>query len=165
LGFLAGFILLVYFGLVAVIDIEHRLILHITSLIGAGIGLGIGIWLHGLARTLAGGLAGFISMFLLYQLGFFFLRVLKRGAGAGEALGFGDVILGGVLGLILGWPAIFASLLLTILLSGAASLIYLLVMILAKKYSPSLSIPYGPYMVLGATLLLYFPALLASWVR
>ena len=81
--------------------------------------------------------------------------ILKRGAGAGaeEALGFGDVMLGGVLGLILGWPAIFASLLLTILLSGAASLLYLLVMILARRYSPALSIPYGPYLVLGAVLL------------
>jgi prepilin signal peptidase PulO-like enzyme (type II secretory pathway) len=106
-------------------------------------------------------------MFLMYLLGFLFLRVVKRRSAsvAGEALGFGDVMLGGVLGLILGWPAIFASLLLTILLSGTASLLYLLVMILARKYSPSLSIPYGPYMVLGAVLLLYFPALLESWVR
>ena len=167
LSFPAGFVLLVYFAVITVIDIEHRLILHPTSLAGAVLGLGVGIPLHGVWRTLAGGLAGFASMFLLYLLGFLFLRLLKRRSAAegDEALGFGDVMLGGVLGLILGWPGIFGSLFLTILLAGAASLVYLVAMIVARKYSPALAIPYGPYLILGAVLLLYFPALLVGWAR
>jgi prepilin signal peptidase PulO-like enzyme (type II secretory pathway) len=43
----------------------------------------------------------------------------------GEALGFGDVILGGVLGLLLGWPAIVLGLVVAFLLGGIFSLFYL----------------------------------------
>jgi leader peptidase (prepilin peptidase)/N-methyltransferase len=158
LGFWLGLLILIYFGVVVVIDLEHRLILHPTSAIGALLGLGTGIWLHGLTATLLGGLAGFGGMLGLYLFGILFVKLVSRGRAVGEseALGFGDVILSGVLGLFLGWPGIVVGLTLAIVLGGVASLIYLLVMLVARRYRSFAAIPYGPFLIAGAVFLLYF---------
>lgn len=165
LGFPVGLILLVYFGVIVIIDIEHRLILHPVSLAGAFLGLAVGTWLNGFPRTLVGGIAGFCFMLLLYFLGAIFVRVMaarRGGAPSEEALGFGDVNLAGVLGLILGWPGIMAGQMITILLAGAASLIYLLVMIFFRKFHANLTIPYGPFLIAGAVLLLFFSGFVST---
>src|SRR3972149_8476490 len=47
LNFLLGLILLIYFGTVTLIDLDHRLFLHPVSLAGGVLGLLSGIWLHG----------------------------------------------------------------------------------------------------------------------
>jgi leader peptidase (prepilin peptidase)/N-methyltransferase len=164
-----GCLLLAYFGLVAVIDLEHRLILHPVSLAGAALGLGFGWLHHGLVATLAGGAAGFGVMLALYAFGAGLMNWLARRRGETleeEALGFGDVNLGGVLGLILGWPAVIAGLALAILLGGAVSLVYLLYKLARRQYSLNTAIPYGPLLIAGAVLLLFFrDAILAvlSW--
>ena len=59
LGYFLGFFLLIYFAVVFVIDLEHRLILHPVSIFGAILGLGVGWLLRGPGPTLLGGLAGF----------------------------------------------------------------------------------------------------------
>lgn len=151
---------LAYFVLVAVIDIEHHLILHVTSLFGAALGALVGGLLHGWQRTLIGGVAGLLVMLAFYLLGIGFVWLLSRLRGQplaeAEGLGFGDVLLGGVLGLFLGWQGILAGLLLAILLAGAASLLQVLIMLARRKYVIGYALPYGPFMVLGATLLLFW---------
>jgi prepilin signal peptidase PulO-like enzyme (type II secretory pathway) len=57
---------------------------------------------------------------------------------------------------LLGWPGIVAGLLLTILLAGVISLLYLLWTVFRKRYDSSLAIPYGPFLVASAIWLLYF---------
>lgn len=159
LGYWAGLTLLLYFGVVVVIDVEHRLILHPVSFAGAILCLGVGIWLHNLPQTLIGGLAGFGFMLLLYIFGNFFARWMARLRGAPideVALGFGDVNLAGVLGLLLGWPGIIGGLLLAILMGGVVSLIYIILMLIFRRYRAFAAIPYGPFLVAGAILLLYF---------
>jgi leader peptidase (prepilin peptidase)/N-methyltransferase len=162
LGFWIGLALLSYFLLVVIIDIEHRLILHPISAFGGILGLGLGVWLHGLGRTLLGGAAGFGIMLFFYIFGIVLIRLLNRLRGLslgdedGEALGFGDVILGGVLGLILGWPAVVASIILTILFAGAASFLYIILMVVLHRYKANQTLPYGPFLVLGAVVLIYF---------
>jgi leader peptidase (prepilin peptidase)/N-methyltransferase len=160
MNFGLGLAWLIYFGVVTVIDIEHRVILHPVSLVGAGFGFVTGIYMHGLWPTVLGGLAGFLSMLALYFLGIGYLRLVARmrkmAPADGEALGFGDVNLSGVLGLVLGWPGIALALFLTILIAAAASIIYLAIMLLLKRYQPYLSIPYGPFLIAGAVILLYF---------
>ncbi|HTP00417.1 MAG TPA: prepilin peptidase, partial [Anaerolineales bacterium] len=133
MGYWLGILLLTYFLLVLIIDLEHRLILHPTSIVGAFIALGIGLWLHGWKVTLLGGLGGFGIMFGLYYLGVLFSRwrarrMRARGLPADEeeALGQGDVILAGILGLVLGWPLIWFGLLLGILLGGVVGILLLL---------------------------------------
>jgi len=78
------------------------------------------------------------------------------------ALGFGDVNLSGILGLLLGWPGIVLGLTLAILTAGAVSLIYLLVMLILRKYRLYAAVPYGPFLIAGAVILIYFPEALQS---
>lgn len=159
LGFWLSILVIIYFGAVVIIDLEHHLIMHPVSLIGSILGLVIGIQLHGLLNTLVGGLAGFGAMLGLYLLGVLFARYVVRRNQAGfndEALGFGDVILGGILGLFLGWPGIIGGLIISILLAGVISLIYLLVSLLVRKYRAFSFIPYGPFMIAGAVALIFF---------
>lgn len=162
IGYSLGLVLLAYLGLVTIIDLEHRLILHPVSLVGAILGLGIGLWLHGLIATLLGGLVGFLGMLALYYLGILFVRLSARLRGQtleeSEGIGFGDVNLSGVVGLLLGWPGILAGLLTAILLGGVVSLFYLLMMIIFRRYHPALALPYGPFLAASAVILLYFKA-------
>ncbi|MBL7164131.1 MAG: prepilin peptidase [Anaerolineales bacterium] len=165
LGYWVGMTLLLYFGVVVVIDVEHRLILHPVSWAGALLGLGVGIWMHGLAPTLIGGAAGFGLMLALHSFGNLFARGMARLRGEPideVALGFGDVNLSGVLGLLLGWPGIVGGLLLAILLGGVVSLFYLLIMLIRRRYQVFTAIPYGPFLVASAILLLYFQESLLS---
>lgn len=158
LGFFPGLILMIYFGVVVVIDMEYRLILHPVSIVGGILGLIYGIWLHGSTSTLLGGAVGFGSMLLLYYFGTLFMRFMAKRRGQEldeEALGFGDVNLSGILGLLLGYPGIIAGLTLTILLGGAASLILLLLVIIKKRYRAFMAIPYGPFLIAGAFFLLF----------
>src|SRR5512143_845908 len=78
MGFALGMLVLAYFAIVVVIDVEHRLIMHPTSLVGGVLALGIGIWLRGLVPTLLGGLAGFGIMLVLYFLGAMFAKLRAR---------------------------------------------------------------------------------------
>lgn len=158
IDFWPGLVILVYFGVVGVIDIEHRLIMHPVSLAGVVIGGAIGFWLHGWRQTIFGGLAGFAIMLGLYFLGFLFakwLSKLRKEKTDEEALGFGDVALSSVLGLLLGWPGIVGGLVLAILLGGAGSLIVLIYSLLARKYHTFMAIPYGPFLIVAAVLMLF----------
>ena len=164
IGFLLSLVLMIYFGVVILIDLEHRLILHPVSWVGAALCLGAGWYLHRLPATLIGGAAGYGLMLGVYYFGRTFARWLGRRRGAAlteEALGFGDVNLSGVLGLLLGWPGILAGLLVAILLGGFFSLVYLLIMVIARRYRLFMAIPYGPFLVLSAVYLLFLRDLLS----
>jgi len=150
-------ITLLYFAVVIVIDIEHRLILHSVSLSGAILLGGIGILRHGWQSTLSGGVAGFAILLALYWLGGVFSNWIakRRGQQLEEiVLGFGDVNLAGVIGLLLGWPAVIGALILGIFLGGLFSLGYILVALARGRYQAFAAIPYGPFLSLGAILLI-----------
>jgi leader peptidase (prepilin peptidase)/N-methyltransferase len=169
MGFWFGLVILTYFGLVTVIDLEHRLILHMVSLAGAIICLIIGSQINGLWPTVLGGLVGFGFFFVLYLFGILFARYRARKMGQDdgeEALGFGDVTLSGVIGLILGWPTVILGLTTGILLAGAISLLLVLFLIITKRYETmSVYTAYGPYLIAGAVLFLFLPQLIWWMVR
>lgn len=163
LGYIFGMVVLIYFGVVFVIDLEHRLIMHPVSLVGAVLCLGIGWHLHGLVSTLIGGGFGFIIFLGLYYLGDLFARWvsrLRRETLNEVALGFGDVNLSGVLGLLLGWPGIAVGLVLAIFLGGAVSLLYLLGMFVTRRYRTFAAIPYGPFLIASAFILVFLKSYL-----
>ena len=165
LGYWGGLIVIAYFGIVTIIDLEHRLILHPVSLFGVVLGLSIGTYLHGFWDTLIGGLVGFGSMFLLYLLGDLLVRFIAKLRGElidDVALGFGDVNLSGVLGLMLGFPGIVLGLFLAIMIGGIVSLFYLLFMLSMKKYQMFTALPYGPFLIAGAVMLMFFRDVLAK---
>jgi prepilin signal peptidase PulO-like enzyme (type II secretory pathway) len=157
---IVSYFLLSYFILVAVIDIEHRLILGQISLAGVILGASVGILLHDPLTTLFGGIAGAGIMFTLYQMGRLFSIWVSRkreGPAAEEALGFGDVYIAAIIGLILGWPGITAGLFLAILVGGMVSGLSLLTMFILKKYQPFMALPYAPFLLLATTVLLFRP--------
>jgi len=175
LGLPLSLIVLTYFGLITVIDFEHRLILHPTSLFGAILGLIAGTYLNsrlnnnglllGFGMSLVGGLIGFGVMFLLYKVGELVARFRTRKMQAAgqaddeeEALGGGDVYLLGVLGLMLGWPFILNVLVFGVLLGGIASIFLLVVILARRKYASEalmIFIPYGPYFIFSAIYVLF----------
>ncbi|HEX8991590.1 MAG TPA: prepilin peptidase, partial [Anaerolineales bacterium] len=152
MGYALGMLLLTYFAVVVVIDLEHRLILHPTSVVGAVLAFGIGLRTNGLIPTLEGGLAGFAIMLALYYLGVLFSKYRARrlqAAGqpgdAEEALGAGDVILAGILGLVLGWWMIWFALLLGILLGGIVGIVLLGALLLRGLYGKQALMVFMPY--------------------
>lgn len=167
IGYIFGLVLIIYFGVIFVIDMEHRLILHPTSIFGSILGLGIGWLKWGLLSTLLGGLAGLLIMLAFYYFGVLFARMrtkrmLAQGREADdeEALGAGDVILVTILGFIVGFPLILFCLLYGILLGGFFSLLFVIWLVTTRKYEKNalmLFIPYGPYFITTAFLIIYFP--------
>ena len=125
--------MLIYLGIVFVIDMEHRLILHPTSIAGSLLTLGLGIYLRGIVPTLLGGLTGFVILLIFYYFGVLFARLrAKRMLAHGqetddeEALGAGDVILATVLGFLVGVDLIWFCILTSILLGGIISFLLIL---------------------------------------
>lgn len=172
LGFSFGLVVLTYLILVAIIDLEHRLILRPLSIIGLVLAALVGVYARGWQSTLIGGAAGFGIMFLFYLLGLLFIRWRTRrlskadneplnsggepsNFGGEEALGSGDVTLATILGLLLGWPGISLGLLLGILFGGAGSLAVILWMLARRNYRTFAAIPYAPFLILSATFLLF----------
>ncbi len=170
LGYALSFIVLLYLYGVAVIDLEHRLILRPFSLAGLVLTAVTGFILHGWFGTLLGGFAGFAILYIFYLFGKLFTRLRARRLGqdpreAEEVLSSGDVTLAAILGLFLGWPLIWFGLLLGVLLTGFISLIIVLAMVFARKYKQQalrVFIPFGPAFVLSTILLVYLPTWISS---
>jgi len=98
-----------------------------------------------LLRAVLGGLA----LFLLYLV----LALVSPGGGG---LGFGDVKLSGVLGLLLGWLGwgpVVVSVLAAFVIGGLIAL----ALLLSGRASRSSHIAFGPSMILGAWVALMFP--------
>src|SRR3972149_851506 len=158
--FLPGLLVGLVFLLIAAIDIEHRLILRVVAAPSAVV-LGVIGALHparGPVKVLLGGAAGFLILWLLYLLGLAFSRWMSRRRGTPleeVAFGFGDVMLGGLIGLVVGWAGGGIAGLARVRLAGAFSLIYLVVLFLRRRYSAFTAIPYGPFLLFGACLVYY----------
>jgi prepilin signal peptidase PulO-like enzyme (type II secretory pathway) len=145
-------VVLLFFAAVTVIDIEHRVVMHPVSIVGA-LALGaIGVARHGVTSTLIGGAVGFGLMLGLYFLGDWLGRAMaamRKEPWEETALGFGDVNLAGVIGLLMGWPAVIVALFSGMLVAGVYSMGYLIVTWLQRKYSAFASIPYAPFLCIG----------------
>lgn len=147
-----------YLGLVFIIDLEHRLILNPVSIFGGIAFAPIGIFLNGWLDTILGALAGFGFMYALYLLGILFSRWVskRRGEEIEEiALGFGDVSLSLVVGILLGWPRISLVLFFAILIGGLFSGLFLLISVLRKRYEAFTAIPYAPFIIIATIIVIY----------
>jgi leader peptidase (prepilin peptidase)/N-methyltransferase len=136
--------------LVIVIDVEHRLILHIVTIPTTLIALIASVPLSGnsILLALVGGAMGFILFYLAYLLG-------KRLFGPG-ALGFGDVMLAMMLGAMLGLQIIFV-LVLAILLGG----LYGVASLLSGRIGRGGHFAYGPFLAIaGMAMIIWGPQFL-----
>lgn len=170
LNYPLALLILTYFGVVAVIDMEHRLILHVVSVVGAVLFLGIGTYINGIPQgslllglrsSLVGGAVGFGVFLVFYLLGMLVARARARRLGTDdgeEAFGFGDVNLAGVLGLLIGWPYVLQGLVLGVLLAGAFIVLMMIWLLATRKFDAfNTFIAYGPFLLLGAVIVLFFP--------
>ncbi|XSS45450.1 hypothetical protein ACQBAU_13310 [Propionibacteriaceae bacterium Y2011] len=65
-----------------------------------------------------------------------------------RGLGLGDVKLGALLGVTLGWPAAVGGLLAAFVLNG----VVIVIMVAARRTDPAGEVPFGPALVAGAAL-------------
>jgi leader peptidase (prepilin peptidase)/N-methyltransferase len=140
--------------LIIVIDVEHKLILHVvtvpTTLIAI---LGLSWFLpdNNIRMAALGALTGFIFFFTLFWIG-------ERFFGQG-ALGFGDVTLSMTMGAMLGFPMIIATLVIGILLGGILSGLLLVTRIVNR----SSYIPYGPFLAIAGMIMLVWGQPILDW--
>jgi leader peptidase (prepilin peptidase)/N-methyltransferase len=148
------------FLLIAVVDIEHRLILW-SVVWPTALGVAAMSFVlpdRGVIKTMQGGLAGYGFTFGIFLLAEGYSRLMHRLRGQPldeVAFGGGDVNLAGIVGLAVGWPGIVLSLLIAVLTGGIVSLVYIVVQLARRRYSPHAAMPYGPFLVLGGWLI-YF---------
>jgi prepilin signal peptidase PulO-like enzyme (type II secretory pathway) len=159
--------LIIFFGVILVIDIEHRAVLIETSITGLVLLFFYGFLfqkllgkttLEAFILTVVGGIAGFGIMILFYYFGILFSKILGkiRKLEINEvALGFGDVYVCSFLGFLTGWPFIVGAILIAVLASGVFSMVYLIYKSIKRDYKPFTAIPYAPFLILGAILVFY----------
>ena len=151
---------------IAIIDLEHGLILHkvvvpasVAALLMAPLWPLVGVereffpgtfdWpgpLASLASSLAGGGAGFV----------FFLGILLLRPGG---MGFGDVMLGGLLGLLLGLAGVVIAVWVASVAGGLVAVVLLVLRIRGRKSG----IPFGPFLAGGAMVALLAGPQIWAW--
>ena len=87
---------------------------------------------------------------------FFLFFVLISG---GKGMGIGDVKLGFLMGLFLGWSNIFAALFFAFLIGAIIGI----GLILAQKKTLKSEIPFGPFLVIGTFIALFWGKELINW--
>jgi prepilin signal peptidase PulO-like enzyme (type II secretory pathway) len=150
---------LVFLGVITVIDIEHRLVLFETTLFGIVLLLIYGISLHGLVNAVYGSLGGFAILLAIYLLSIGFSKLIGALRGKnihGDVFGFGDVSAGVFLGLLTGWPAIAGAITIAFLVFAVFSMAYLLALVLTRQYRAfTRALPFAPFLILGAIAVFY----------
>ena len=147
---------------ISVIDIDHQIIPDSISLPLIWSGLFLSLF-HPLAgaeilfvdakTAIAGGLAGYLSLWSIYHL----FRLLT----GKEGMGYGDFKLLAALGAWQGWQ----MLPLIILLSAIVGAVSGILMIVTKRHERSVPIPFGPYLAAaGWVAMLYGPQIVKRYL-
>lgn len=140
--------------LIAITDIERRLILNVVTIPAMALAI-VGSFFTGhigWKSALLGGLVAYVILMGIVLLGRWLV-----GPGA---MGGGDVKLAAFIGLITGFPLVIVALLLAILSGGVVSLFLLL----ARLRSLRDPIPYGPFLILGGWATMVWGMELIHWL-
>jgi prepilin signal peptidase PulO-like enzyme (type II secretory pathway) len=139
--------------IIFIYDLKHYLILD--KVIYPAIALALAFN----SRLLFSGQASLFFSFLLSALGaalFFILIILVS---RGKWLGQGDVKLAIFMGLLLGWPGIALALFLANFLGAIIGI----GLILARKKSLKSEVPFGPFLVVGTLIALFWGERIVNW--
>ena len=144
------------FIVIIFIDLEHRLILNVITYPAAIAALIISIFypqleglidgVPGVINHIIGGAFGFIL--------FFAIAVIKPGG-----MGWGDVKLAGLIGLVIGMPLVIVSLFLGIVAGGMVVVALLLFKIRQRKEA----VPYAPFLGSGLIVALLWGQAILDW--
>lgn len=140
--------------LLAVTDLEHRLIPHPIVLPAILLALVAGFvvsWMTWKAALL-GGAVGLVFFAVAYALA----GVLYPGK---IGLGMGDVTLATFIGLVVGFPSAIVAIVLGILMGGLVSALLLL----ARRATLQTAIPYGPFLILGGWIAMFWGPAIVKW--
>jgi leader peptidase (prepilin peptidase)/N-methyltransferase len=134
------------------IDLRIRELPDGITLSGLIVALAVSPWsglVDGPAEALVGALAGAGSLYLLAE---FWGYV--RNMDPGDVMGGGDLKLLAMIGAVLGWPALLPT---VFLASVAGAAVGLSQMVAAGRRDLRLTIPFGPFLAVGAAVALFFP--------
>lgn len=142
--------------IIAGIDYKHHVIYDWSSIIFLALSIAYFIYnitFHQLPYWdfIIGGAIGFLVFFLIRVVGKWIKKV--------ECLGMGDVILMGIAGLLLGYK----SLLLAVLFGTFIGSIIELTLIALKKKDRNAEIAFGPYLILGILIALFYGQAIIEW--
>jgi leader peptidase (prepilin peptidase)/N-methyltransferase len=138
---------------VTFIDLEHQIIPDEISLPGIVIGFACSFfiprlgWLNSLLGILAGGGS-------LYLVAWGYERLTGK-----EGMGGGDIKLLAMLGAFFGWKAIPFI----ILVSSLTGSIIGITLMLVRKQDGKLAIPFGPFLVIGTLVHIFFGRQIVAW--
>jgi len=133
-----------FFLSIAVIDLEHRLVLNRMLLVAAPLFFAANLLLGEVTMSsiLLGAVTGF---------GFFLMLALLSPGG----MGMGDVKLAGLIGLTTGLSNVVAALFIAILVGGIAGAVILLKNYLRRRPWRGQTMAYAPYLVVGVWVVLF----------
>jgi leader peptidase (prepilin peptidase)/N-methyltransferase len=129
------------------IDMEHQILPDKINLVLFVVSLTYMVTKTTFTHWLIGGLVGFIIPYIVTW-SFYKLRGVI-------GLGGGDIKLFGILGIVLGPVAIVQNLFMSCLLGSIVGI----VLILTKRMSRSTALAFGPYIIIIASLQIFFPSL------
>jgi leader peptidase (prepilin peptidase)/N-methyltransferase len=140
------------FIVLLVIDLEHHILPNKLVYPGAVFALALSIFLPrleivpGIASGAAGGGIG-LGIFLL-------IAVLSRGG-----MGWGDVKMAALIGLVTGFPLIFVAILLAVVSGGLVAWVLIIFKIKSRKEN----IPFGPFLSLAVMVTLVWGGAILDW--
>ncbi len=155
-----GLIYASIFIVIFVIDLEHKHILDVVTFPAMALALVFSFFWGGFEEfwpeigpgitlsALLGGALGFAFMLLPY--------VITRGAG----MGYGDVKLAALIGLVCGFPLVVVALFVGIIAGGLVAVFLLLSRLVESRKA---AIPYGPFLVVGAMVALVWGDNIFQW--
>lgn len=140
-------------ALIAITDLERRLILNVVTLPAMILALIGSLFIPGVSWTsaLIGGLVGYLTFLVLAIAG-------SALVGPG-AMGGGDVKLAALIGLMTGFPMVVEAIVLAILVGAAVSLFLLATRLRSMRDH----VPYGPFLVVGGWVTLLWGPAIAQW--
>lgn len=141
------------FILIFITDLEHGLILNKVVYPSAVIAL-VFIVVNSAVfsewpktfESLIGAAGGFILFFLIV--------IFSRGG-----MGFGDVKMAALIGLVLGWKSGLVGILLGIIIGGIAAIVLLIMRMKGRKQA----IPFGPFLSIGAIVSMFYGSVMWQW--
>jgi prepilin signal peptidase PulO-like enzyme (type II secretory pathway) len=148
-----GLFYVTLFLVIAVVDLEHRIIPNELVVAGSLAALGFSmVPAHPVPLFFAavGGAAGLIIFGVVYLLGYALSRLAYRHPAS--PVGLGDLKLAALIGLVTGFPAVIGAIFVGAVIGGLIMMLLLVLGLVNRRTY----VPYGPFLLLGTAWVYFF---------